>query len=260
MNARSALFDLYGDHLLARGGAAPVASLVRLLAPLDIAAPAVRTAVSRMVAQGWLRPERLTQGPGYRLTPRAEDRLSAAAARVYRTDSPPWDGRWHVLVLDHIADRARRERVRSALGYLGYARLRDPTWISPRPSRELAALLDAEGITAHQFDAALVGDDALLAADAWDLDALAAAYRDWQRQASALLARLPRQPSDAAAFVTRTRLVHEWRKFLFTDPGLPREVLPADWPGDAAAAQFDAESSRLLPQAASYVEGCLGLT
>src|SRR3954468_16134362 len=49
VNARSALFDLYGDHLLSREGQAPVASLVRCMRPLDVAAPAVRTAVSRMV-------------------------------------------------------------------------------------------------------------------------------------------------------------------------------------------------------------------
>ena len=45
MNARSALFDVYGDHLRSRGGAAPVASLVAMLAPLGISAPAVRTAL-----------------------------------------------------------------------------------------------------------------------------------------------------------------------------------------------------------------------
>ncbi len=64
MHARSALFDLYGDHLRARGDRAPVAAVVRLLASLDIAAPAVRTAVSRMVRQGWLEPVRLPGGPG----------------------------------------------------------------------------------------------------------------------------------------------------------------------------------------------------
>jgi DNA-binding transcriptional regulator PaaX len=46
VDARSALFDLYGDHLRPRGARAPVAALVRLLAPLGITAPAVRTAVS----------------------------------------------------------------------------------------------------------------------------------------------------------------------------------------------------------------------
>jgi hypothetical protein len=34
VHARSALFDLYGDHLLGRGGSAPVAALIRLLEPL----------------------------------------------------------------------------------------------------------------------------------------------------------------------------------------------------------------------------------
>src|SRR5882724_10562185 len=37
VHARSALFDLYGDHLGPRGGQAPVAALVRLLEPLGVA-------------------------------------------------------------------------------------------------------------------------------------------------------------------------------------------------------------------------------
>ncbi|MDQ1704614.1 MAG: phenylacetic acid degradation operon negative regulatory protein, partial [Frankiaceae bacterium] len=64
MQARSALFDLYGDHLRHRGGTAPVSALVALLAPVEIAAPAVRTAVSRMVRQGWLAPVSTSAGRG----------------------------------------------------------------------------------------------------------------------------------------------------------------------------------------------------
>jgi phenylacetic acid degradation operon negative regulatory protein len=51
--------------------------------------------------------------------------------------------------------------------------------------------------------------------------------------------------------------VHEWRKFLFSDPALPPALLPLDWPGTKAAAYFDAESSRLLPAAARFVDACL---
>src|SRR5690349_24883898 len=91
MQARSALFDLYGDHLRPRGGRAPVAALVKLLAPLGIAPPAVRTAVSRMVRQGWLEPLRLVSGPGYSITPKAARRLDEAAARIYRTGRVTWD-------------------------------------------------------------------------------------------------------------------------------------------------------------------------
>src|SRR5215218_7030902 len=116
MQARSALFDLYGDYLRPRGGRAPVAALVRLLAPLGIAAPAVRTAVSRMVRQGWLHPLRLSTGPGYLLTPKAARRLDEAAARIYRTGDNRWDGRFDLVVLETPISRRDARR----LSYLGY--------------------------------------------------------------------------------------------------------------------------------------------
>lgn len=259
VNARSALFDVYGDHLLDRGGSAPVAALVKILAPLSVAAPAVRTAISRMVRQGWLDPVRLPDGPGYRLTPRAEHRLADAAARIYRRGILAWDGRWHLLVVDHIANRAARERLRTSLGYLGYAPLRDGTWIGPRASDEVDVLLAAESVAARQFHADHDGDQATLTAEAWDLAALAAAYEDWVDEAHTLVDGLAEDATDEAAFVARSNLVHEWRKFLFRDPGLPAAVLPRAWPGHDAARFFDTWAARLLPGARRYVDGCLGL-
>jgi phenylacetic acid degradation operon negative regulatory protein len=257
VNARSALFDLYGDHLLSRGEQAPVAALVRLLAPLRISAPAVRTAVSRMARQGWLEPVRLPDGAGYRLTPRAVRRLRQASERVYRRDAPPWDGRWHVVVLDRIAERPRRERLRSALGYLGYACLDGSTWISPYPSVELEALLAAERVRAERFAARYDGDARGLAARAWDIDGLAHAYQQWMAMAGDLLPAPGGEESDEQVFAARSVLVHEWRKFLFIDPGLPRELLPAQWPGAEAAELFHAQAQRLLPAAARFVDCCL---
>ena len=263
MHARSALFVLYGDHLRARGGRAPVASLVRALAPLGIAAPAVRTAVSRMVRQGWLTPERLDLGPGYALTERARARLDEAAARIYRTHAPTWEGCWDLLVLDPLPHRAARERVRGGLTFLGYAPLSDSTWIGPAASPEVGALLAAEGSGFARFRAE---DDAPAerARAAWDLDRLAASYDAWHTEARALVADpakvlgvpVPQDP-DELAFAVRSELVHEWRKFLFTDPGLPAELLPGDWPGYAAARFFDEEAERLLPAATRFVDACL---
>lgn len=259
MNARSALFDLYGDHLRARGGSARVAALVRLLQPLGVAAPAVRTAVSRMVKQGWLEPARVDGGPGYQLTPRALERLEQAAARIYRTDgTTSWDGRWHVVVPARAGQRASRERLRNGLAYLGYAPVGDGTWIAARSSPELDALLAAEGVRAERFSARHQGDDSDLVRRAWDLEAVGRSYDRWLGEAKALVAELPDAADDEHAFATRSRLVHEWRKFLFTDPGLPRELLPEAWPGDAAAAYFDAESARLLSAADRFVDYCLG--
>ncbi len=257
MNARSALFDLYGDHLRARGGRAPVASLVKLLAPLGVTAAAVRTSVSRMVRQGWLRPVPTASGPGYELTDRASRRLDEAAIRIYRTGAASWDDTWHLLVLAHVSERGARDRVRAGLTFLGYAPLDEHTWIAAYPSAEVDALLAADGVGAHRFSSELTGDAGELVSSTWDLSGLADAYVVWQQDAERIVARAGPRPDDELAFAVRSQLVHEWRKFLFKDPGLPRELLPELWPGEQAARFFDAEASRLLPAARRFVDSCL---
>jgi phenylacetic acid degradation operon negative regulatory protein len=94
---------------------------------------------------------------------------------------------------------------------------------------------------------------------AWDVEGLGRAYGRWLADARRLVTEAGGDADDEQAFAARSRLVHEWRKFLFLDPGLPRPLLPADWPGDEAAKFFDAESERLGPAAASFVERCLHL-
>jgi phenylacetic acid degradation operon negative regulatory protein len=260
VNARSALFDLYGDHLLTRGGRAPVAALVRLLSPLGVAAPAVRTAVSRMVRQHWLEPVRLAEGRGYALTPRAVRRLDEAWSRIYRTERGHWDGSWHVVVAVRPADRAGRERLRAGLTFLGYAQLEESTWIGPHASVELDALLENEDVHAERFTARHDGGtaaSAAMVAKAWDIAALGEAYAQWLEEAEKIVAGAGLQPSDEQAFAARSQLVHEWRKFLFRDPGLPRELLPSEWPGESAAAFFDREARRLQPAASRFVDRCL---
>ncbi len=113
---------------------------------------------------------------------------------------------------------------------MGYAELADDVWVSPFPRGELTSVLEharASARTAHadRFDPAPTA--------AWDLAALRAAYDAWPAAAEALIERHERVHADPdkAAFAARFHLVHEWRKFLFADPGLPDELLPGDWPG-----------------------------
>lgn len=256
MRARSALFDVYGGHLRARGGAATVAALVRLLEPLGFAAPAVRTAVSRTVRQGWLKPVRLHGSPGYALTPRAERRLDEAGARIYRTRPSTWDGQWHMVVLEELVARPAREELTSSLKLLGYGELGPVTWVAPRASAELAELLGTENIAARTFFARHEGSDVELAARAWDLAALGADYEqfvaEWEPRLSAVDPAAP-----PAAFAATQELLHAWRKFLFRDPGLPPQLLPADWPGHTAARFFDSGTQKLAKGATEFLDSCL---
>ena len=258
MNARAALFDLYGDHLRERGGAAPISATIRLLEALDIAAPAVRTAVSRMVRQGWLEPCRGPGGPGYELTDRAWRRLDAAAVRIFgKQDLATWDGRWSVLVIERTHERSRRERLQRGLEYLGYRLLDGTTWVAPQGSVEAEAIISTEGLAFDEFCAEFAGESRALVDRLYGLDALAAAYDDWLEIARQIVAEAADGPDDRTAFATRSRLLHEWRKFLFRDPGLPTALVPPGWPGLEARRYFDSQAERLLPGARAFVDDCL---
>lgn len=252
VHARSALFDLYGDHLLSRGGWAPISAVVGLLGTLDISAPAVRTAVSRVVREGWLEPvERDVRG--YAATAQARARLEEAHSRIYRTQALEWDGHWHVVAVERPPDRNARARLAQALGYLGYGALAPDTWVAPRESRELPAVLQRAGVHHHAFRAQHQGQERSLVGRVWDLESLAAAYQRFADAASELGS--PTDPSEA--FAARSALVHAWRLFLFSDPGLPDEVLPQRWPGREAAALFDRQAAELMPQASAWVDAWL---
>ena len=274
VHARSALFDLYGDHLRARGARAPVAALVRLLAPLGVHPPAVRTAVSRMVRQGWLEPVRLDGQPGYSLTSRARRRLDDAAARIYRTapDGTPagsgiegsegpgdWDRHWHLGILREVPYARRREQLASQLAFLGWAPLSDGAWVGLRNDAEVDQILGMEGIAADRFRAPVDSGAVEFARRVWRLDELGASYDAWLIEAKALVDGAGEQTGDQQAFAVRSNLVHEWRKFLFLDPGLPAELLPDDWAGTRAAAFFDFHAERLSPAAGRFVDDCLTL-
>ena len=262
VHARSALFDLYGDHLRARGARAPVAALVRLLAPLGVHPPAVRTAVSRMVRQGWLEPVRIDGQPGYALTTRARRRLDDAAARIYRTEAGgdgrgEWDRSWHLSILHEVPNARRREQLASQLAFLGWAPLSDAAWVGLRHDTEVDQILGVEGIPADRFRAPVTDDAVEFARRVWKLDELGASYDSWLNEAKALAESAGPEATDEQAFAVRSNLVHEWRKFLFLDPGLPAELLPDDWAGARAATFFDFHANRLGHAAGRFVDNCL---
>jgi phenylacetic acid degradation operon negative regulatory protein len=260
MQARSALFDLYGDYLRPRGGRAPVAALVRLLAPLGIAPPAVRTAVSRMVRQGWLHPLRLTTGPGYLLTPKAVRRLDEAAGRVYRTGRVAWDGRFDLVLVRTPVGRRERQRLGAALSYLGYGNLDEQTWVAPRAADDVDATLVEAGLDYERFTATHAAGTpgaASVVRRAWDLDEIGEAYHRFVDEQRTVVGTVTARSTDEEAYAVRFRLVHAWRAFLFHDPQLPPTLLPERWPGTTAAAFFDKHATRLRPAADRFVDACL---
>ncbi|HEX5740303.1 MAG TPA: PaaX family transcriptional regulator C-terminal domain-containing protein, partial [Pilimelia sp.] len=225
-----------------------------------ISAPAVRTAVSRMVRQGWLAPVRLPAGPGYALTPRGTRRLDEAAARIYRTAEVRWDGRFDLVIVAGPVPRAVRRRLAATLAFQGYGSLGELTWVAPRPGDEVDQLLAEAEVAYERLSAGHTGGAVgarHLVHRAWDLPALAEDYRRFVAALRPVVADITGTSPDEHAYAARCALVHAWRGFLFRDPGLPADLLPRPWAGTTAASFFDAHAGRLRPAADRYVDSCL---
>lgn len=261
----SFIFTLYGDmvHRLAADGSLWIGALIRLMATFGISEGAVRQAVSRMSRQGWLIARREGNRAYYVVSGRGRRRIEELSPRIYGPVIE-WDGRWRLLSYAiGEAHRKRRERLRKELGALGWAMLSPSTWISP--SDTLAAARDAARSTltldaVHLFASEYQGplSDRQLLERCWNVPTIAAAYNEFiARYAPRLERERERQSlSDEEALVERLWLVHDYRKFVYVDPGLPSELLTAHWPGTAAAALFREYYAALDTKSQRYFHLC----
>lgn len=261
MQPRSTLFTIYGDFIRYRGGEAWVGTLTRLLAELGMGEPAVRAAISRMLRQGWLGARKVNGKSYYGLSERGLGRLEDAGRRIYQLRPNPWDGAWRIVSYAVPEERrALRDRLRQELSWLGFAPLASGVWLSPNAlERQVQDLLDAEGLAPYVelFTAQHQGPSLPreLVARSWDLAAIDARYGAFVAELCPRLDTLRARPlPDNLAFVERVRLVHEYRKFLFIDPGLPAELLPDGWQGATAAALFHDTYTLLAPGADRFFD------
>ena len=256
MRPRSLLFTLFGDFVRYYGGEIWVGSLIRLMQEFDISPQAVRVALSRMTTEGWLQNRKVGKKGYYGLTAQGERRLAEGARRIYKLENPAWNGAW-LLVTYTIPEKrkAQRDAFRRELAWTGFGQLASSVWISPRDLRlQLLDLSQRYDLGQHIdfFTASYHGPDEnrRLVEKCWDLAAIRHGYSEFISVYRRKLAQQQRMP-DAVCFREEIQLIHAYRKFLFSDPGLPDELLPKRWLGHAAA-HLMREYYRLVSPAAHH--------
>jgi phenylacetic acid degradation operon negative regulatory protein len=248
-SARGLLFTILGEYVLPAGGRVWTSAVIETMGKVGIEEKATRQALMRTAADGWLIAERVGRRTRWRLTPSADRLLTEGTERIYGFGAhrPGWDGRW-LLVLARAAEseRAARHLLRSRLTWAGFGSPAPGVWISTHAERlaEVERVLAEAGLAgdAQVFQGSHAGGDiAAMVAQAWDLDAIAQQYRDF---IAAFADSRTRDP-----LASTIELVHAWRRFPWTDPDLPRELLPRQWSGVRAAALFRRRHAQWSPAA-----------
>jgi phenylacetic acid degradation operon negative regulatory protein len=252
-SARSLLLTVLGEFVLPSGRPVWTASLLDLLADLDVAEKAARQAIMRTADSGWIEASRVGRETRWSLTAAGTRLLREGTDRIYgfAAEDRPWDGRWLVLTVGVPENnRALRQRLRTQLGWAGLGSPTPGVWVTPQVDREPQArkVLEELGLLVGSWSfvagAGQIGDERSLARAAWDLDDVERRYEDFLELVSR---RRPR--TDRQALIAQVRLVQEWRRFPLLDPGLPRELLPPRWTGNRAAEVFRERHASWAPRA-----------
>lgn len=227
--AGSLIVTLYGDFIVPRGGVLGLATITQLLAAVGLNGGQIRTALSRLVADGWFERRRDGRTSSFQLSGDKAAEFEQAARRIYSACDVP-----NERVLDQAVlvepDADRRQVLKAALQAEGFGPISAAVLIRPRHDRQ-PVLPSVPGVVRGTLtiDDPTAADLALLVRSAFPLDAILEACNELIENFAAVARRPPGDPE--AAFVTRLLLIHQYRRIVLKDPLLPRFMLPKDWAG-----------------------------
>jgi phenylacetic acid degradation operon negative regulatory protein len=257
---REFIVTVYGLYSRSEGGWFSVATLISLLGDLGVDESAVRSSISRLKRRGILEAVRRKGAAGYELSEQALAILREGDHRIFqRKRAIPGEG-WLLAVFSvPEAERHKRHVLRSQLTKLGFGTAAPGVWIAPahlrKATEEILRRLELDTY-ADLFHAEHLafGDVTKKIGEWWDLDQLETLYGDFLETHTPVLERWRhRTPLERAAFVDYVGVLTDWRRLPYLDPGLPAELLPANWAGMRAAEVFFALQTQLEGPARDHV-------
>jgi phenylacetic acid degradation operon negative regulatory protein len=245
----SIVITVFGDAIVPRGGSVWLGTLLEFFDALDVDHGVVRTAMSRLAADGWLERNRVGRNSFYRLNEKGRQTFDTATRHIY--DPPPsdWTGRFELLLIGNGEDR---DASRDALKNAGFGSPLPGVWVAPSgvPVPEQAA-----GAIRLEVSAEDDSGRRLLGAS-WPLQRTADAYQKFIKTFEPLRAWIAggARLGEADAFTARILLIHHYRRVVLRDPLLPTALLPRDWPGRGARKLCGEIYRRLLPASEQWLD------
>src|SRR5271155_3637776 len=202
----SIVITLFGDAIVPRGGSAWLGTLLAFFERLDIDSGGVRTAMSRLPADGRLGSHKVGRNSFYRLVRKGRQTFDAATRHIYDSQASDWTGRFELLLIGASEDRdASREALKNA----GFGSPLPGVWIAPS-----GVPIPEEAARAIRLEVSAEDDSGrrLLSAS-WPLDRTADAYQKFIRTFEPLRGWIGRgeRLSDTDAFTARILLIHHYR-------------------------------------------------
>src|SRR3954453_8315502 len=245
----SIVITVFGDAIVPRGGSVWLGTLLEFFKTLDIDSGVVRTAMSRLAADGWLERNKVGRNSFYRLVRKGRQTFDAATKHIYDPQPSDWTGRFELLLIGNSEDR---EASREALKNAGFGSPVPGVWGGPS-----GVPIPEEAAAGIRLEVSAEDDSGRrLLSESWPLERTADAYVKFMKTFEPLRGSMGRRErlSDIDAFPARILLIHHYRRVVLRDPLLPAALLPKDWPAKTARALCGEIYRGLLPLSEQWLD------
>jgi len=250
LSAWSLIVTFLGDAIVPRGGEVSASTLQSLMQRLGIGHGAVRTALSRLAADGWIERSREGRNSFYRLSADVAETVLSAELRIYAASSllPPGTPRSLIIAPEPLSDATLRT-VETA----GALQLTPQVFICFAGAADLPAPLRLPGAT--------LADAPSLIPGAAMLETMAEARHSIEigdlRQAylpvsAALEQALAPSPEDAMAL--RCLMIHEWRRLALRVLAVPADLVQPNDPEPQTRALVASIYARVLAPSEAWLD------
>src|ERR1700735_2863056 len=208
----SIVITLFGDATVPRGGSVWLGTLLAFFETIDIDSGVVRTAMSRLAADGWLERNKVGRNSFYRLVKKGAQTFDTPTQPIYATQVSDWTGRFELLLIGSSEDR---DASRDALKNAGFGSPLPGVWVAPS-----GVPVPEEAARAIRLEVSAEDDSGRrLLSESWPLDRTAGAYLKFMKTFEPLRGWIGRREkvSHGDAFTARVLLIHHYRR------GGPRE-------------------------------------
>ncbi len=236
--------------------------LIELTRPFGVTPVSLRTSLSRLKKKGAIAADARGSARTYVFSAKGAAITANVALSFDDPEWTGWDGEfWGVLFSLPAGESGGRYRITKKLALYRFAPLYPGFWIRPYGNREglnrkLGDVFSDRHCRILRFRPVppLTRSEA---AGFWDIAGARSRMRDAQRRALAVLGRV-RALTPVRAFMEKFRTGERIVSALFTDPLLPKEFLPADWPGRGLRKLFARFDSTMTKASRPFWEPILG--
>lgn len=240
LSGTSLIMTVFGDCIFHRGGLISLASLIQLMDVFALNERSVRTAVFRLVQNGWLISEKIGRTSYYRVTESSRQRFIMADQKIYNFSHTDWDQKWDLVLLSSV-ELENKVILKKELEWLGFANIATNVMAYPGCDHlklqnlllnlsmtDQVVLFKAETLQLWQESYPTVKR---MVEINWPVQELMQRYEKFITDFREFFNLIDGEPAlDAVqAFQIRILLIHQYRRILLKDPHLPFELLPADW-------------------------------